>query len=143
MKTTAPTSTDLAAERSLGERRPPAHAEQGLLTGSDLRASGLQAVLLEGQQVVVHGVHQQPVAVRVHHHAGHRLDLAHQLAGGDRLEADVGQQLGGVSLTRRVEVEPPHGQLVVHREDVLTCRVLAFHKTKTVQQGKTSKGREM
>ncbi|TNN51954.1 hypothetical protein EYF80_037861 [Liparis tanakae] len=94
--TTPRQSTDLPAESPLGERRPPADGEQRLLPGPDLRVSGLQGVLLEGQQVVVHGVHQQAVAVRVHHHAGHRLDLAHQLTGGDRLKADeVGDLLQG------------------------------------------------
>lgn len=101
----------LAAEGSLRQRRPPADGEEGLLGAAHLRASGLQGILLEGQQVVVHGVHQQTMALGVHHHPRHRLDLADELAGWDGLEADVRQELGGVGLTRGVEVEPLHGQL--------------------------------
>lgn len=104
-------SPDLAAERSLGERRTAADGEQCLLAAADVCAPGLQGVLLVGQQVVVHGFHQQTVALRVHHHAGHRLDLTHQLAGRDRLKADVRQELCGVGMTRGVKVEPPDGQL--------------------------------
>ncbi|KAG7218652.1 hypothetical protein INR49_019960, partial [Caranx melampygus] len=85
-------------------RRPASDGEQRLLCAADLRASGLQRVLLVRQQVVVHGVHQQAVTLGVQHHARHRLDLTHQLARRDRLEADVAQQLGGVDLTRGVEM---------------------------------------
>lgn len=81
------------------------------MPGADPRASGLQGVLLVGQQVVVHGVHQQAVTLGVLHHARHRLDLAHQLAGRDGLKANVRQKLCGVNLTGGVKVEPLHGEL--------------------------------
>lgn len=104
-------STDLTAEGPLGEGGSASDGEQRLLSPSDLRMPGLQAVLLVGQQVVVHGVHKQAVTLRVQHHAGHRLDQAHQLTSRDGLKAYVGQELCSVGLACGIEIQPPHGQL--------------------------------
>lgn len=103
--------TYLTAERSLCERWSAANGEKSLLGPAHLRASGLQGVLLEGQQVVVHGIHQQAVTLRVHHHPRHWLDLADELACWDCLKANVRQEFCCVRLTRGVKVEPLHGQL--------------------------------
>ena len=101
----------LSAECAFCDGGAPPNGHQGRLGATDLSAAGLQRVLLVGQQVVVHGVHKQAVTLRVHHQPGHRLHLAHQLAGGDRLETHVGNDLSGVQLALRVKVQPLHGQL--------------------------------
>lgn len=108
--------THLTAERSLCERWSAANGEESLLGPTHLCTSGLQGVLLEGQQVVVHGIHQQTVTLRVHHHPRQWLDLTDELAGWDCLEADMRQEFCRVRLARGIKVEPLHGQLERERD---------------------------
>lgn len=115
-------TTDLTAQGAFGKRRPPADGDKSLLAASDLSPAGLQGVLLVGQQVVVHGVHQQAVTLRVLHHTGHCLDLAHQLARRDCLQAHVRQQRRGVWLTGCLEIQPLHG----HLEKCEKCVMYSF-----------------
>ncbi len=73
---------------------------------------GLSAVLSEGHQVVVHGIHEQFLTHRVVPHKVHRLHPLHQLRGRDEGEAQALHQVGSVVHPGLpVVLQPQHGHL--------------------------------